>query len=31
MGSSLITVATSPIPDEERFRLVSDYVFEQGQ
>ena len=31
MGSSLITGATSPIPDEERFRLVSDYVSEQGQ
>ena len=31
MGSNLITVATSHIPDEEIFKLVSDYISEQGQ
>ena len=31
MGSNLITVVTSHIPDEERFKLVSDYVSEQRQ
>ena len=31
MSSSLIFVATLYIPDEERFRLVSDYVSAQRQ
>ena len=31
MRSNLIIVATSHVPDDERFKLVSDYVSEQGQ
>ena len=31
IGSSLISMATSFIPNEERFRTVSEYVSAQGQ